>query len=857
MKKIALLFGFCFFLASVLTAQDKKPLTYFLPDINYDKDIPSPEEFLGYQIGEWHISHDQQLAYMRKLAELSPRVKLQEIGRTYEGRPTINLIITSEKNHENLDEIQAQHTALSDPARSAEVDIKDLPTVLYQGFSIHGNEPSGGNAAPLVAYYLVAGKGREVEEILDNVVIIFDPVYNPDGFNRFSSWANTHKNKNLTAIGLDREYNEAWPRGRTNHYWFDLNRDWMPLQHPESRGRLKVFHEWKPNVLTDHHEMGTNSTFFFMPGEPTRVHPITPKGNQELTEAIGNFHAATLDEIGSLYYSKEGYDDFYYGKGSTYPDANGCIGILFEQASSRGHLQETANGLMSFAFTVRNQVRTALSTHEACVKLRPDIKSFQREFYLEAMAEAQTDERKAFVFGEAFDKSKTDHFIEILRQHKIDVFQLGAQVESEGKSFNPEHAFVVPLEQTQYRFIRGLFETLTTFEDSLFYDISAWTMPMAFNLPYAAVNSRVFKPELLGAKVEGLRPNRRHIEPDYSEYAYVFEWDEYYAPKAANFLLSSGLRLDVANQPFVTNGRRFPQGTIIVPLQNQPKNPDQIYQLIREASKQGQMLIYDVDSGLTPDGPDLGSNSVSHLRKPEVLLVIGDGTSSSDAGEVWHLLDQRYDIVVTKVESNNLGRADLGRFNTLVLVDGSYNGLSEATVNRIRTWVQEGGTVIGFKRAITWLNRNKIGSVTIKRNERTATDSRRPYNMARRDGGGTVVGGAIFEAKADLSHPLLYGYRRDKLPVFRRGTLLLEPGKNPYSSPLIYTDDPLLSGYINRQNLENLKNTASIVVSGTGSGRVIFMADNTNFRAFWFGTNKLFANAIFFGHTISGSTLER
>lgn len=360
MKKLYFLwFAFAFF--SIAHAQ-KKDLNYYLPAIKYDAAIPTPEEFLGYQIGEWHISHDQQYSYLKKLAGLSPRIILKEHARSYEHRPLVHLIITSPANHSRLEEIKTRHLAISDPERSGEVDIADAPVVIYQGFSIHGNEPSGANAAPLVAYYLAAAQGPEIDRMLDEMIILLDPSFNPDGLNRFASWVNTHKNVNLATDPDDREYNEAWPRGRTNHYWFDLNRDWLPVQHPESKGRIEVFHDWKPNVLTDHHEMGSNSTFFFMPGEPTRVHPLTPKKNQELTSKIGSFHAAALDEIGSLYYSGEGYDDFYYGKGSTYPDINACIGILFEQGSARGHLQATDNGLLSFPFAIRNQVTAALST---------------------------------------------------------------------------------------------------------------------------------------------------------------------------------------------------------------------------------------------------------------------------------------------------------------------------------------------------------------------------------------------------------------------------------------------------------------------------------------------------------------
>src|SRR5690606_10462510 len=200
-----------------------------------------------------------------------------------------------------------------------------------------------------------AATGPEADAILNNVVVLLDPVLNPDGLNRFAHWVNSNRSKNINADPATREHSETWPGGRTNHYWFDLNRDWLPVQHPESQGRIRQFHKWKPNVVLDFHEMGTNSTFFFQPGIPSRNNPLTPKRNFELTAEIAKYNAAGMDEIGSLYYTRQSFDDFYYGKGSTYPDGNGSIGILFEQASSRGHIQESVNGLVTFPFTIKNQ----------------------------------------------------------------------------------------------------------------------------------------------------------------------------------------------------------------------------------------------------------------------------------------------------------------------------------------------------------------------------------------------------------------------------------------------------------------------------------------------------------------------
>lgn len=840
----------------------QQALTYYLPDIEYDQSIPSPKEFLGYQIGEWHLSHDQQYMYLKQLAAASPRIQLVEYARSYEHRPLVYLIITSEENQKNLEAIKQEHLALSD-GTGGNKNVSNMPLVLYQGFNIHGNEPSGGNAAVLVAYYLAAGKSADLDRLLKETVILLDPCLNPDGFHRFSTWVNMHKNKNLTADSQDREYNESWPRGRTNHYWFDLNRDWLLVQHPESQGRIQAFHEWKPNILTDHHEMGTNSTYFFMPGEPKRTNPITPTKNQDLTRKIGTYHAAALDKIGSLYYSEEGFDDFYLGKGSTYPDANGCIGILFEQASSRGHLQESINGPLSFPFTIRNQVTTALSTQKAGLEMRKELLSFQQEFYDSAIKEAKDDTRKAFIFGDAKDQAKVGHLVEILQRHQIEVFELGQRIEVNRQVFEPGSAYIVPLAQNQYRMIRGIFETLTTFNDVIFYDVSSWTLPLAFNIPYEALDKKEFTPALKGKQVIGLDNPYATINPAKSAYAYLFNWSEYYAPKALNYLLKQGLRAKVANEPFKSSGIEFDRGAILIPVANQNKNADEIHALIKTAAQESSLTIHKIETGHVTGGIDLGSSRFSPLQRPRVLLLVGNGVSSYEAGEVWHLLDQRYDMEVVKTELDDFHRRDLSKYNSIVMVDGSYSNMQPSGLENLKNWVREGGTLIASKRAVSWANNAGLANVSFKSDSKkqngkpSVISERRPYGTLSRDAGERVIGGAIFEVKLDLSHPIAYGFSRERLPVFKRGTMTILPSKNVYATPSIYTSTPLISGYSSKDNIEKIKNTAAIIISGIGSGKVICFADNPNFRAFWFGTNKLFANALFFGATISSSAVEK
>ena len=836
-------------------------LTYYLPDIKYDSAIPTPKSILGYQMGDWHISHDQLVNYMRILADKSDRVTLEEYARSHEQRPLILLTITSKKNHQNLKAIQKQHLALCNPDQSAKIDIASMPAVVYQGYSIHGNESSGANAAVLVAYYLAAGQGKEVESLLDELVILVDPCFNPDGLHRFSTWVNMHKSKNKVSDPQSREFNEVWPGGRTNHYWFDLNRDWLLVQHPESQGRIQKFHQWKPNILTDHHEMGSNASYFFQPGVASRTNPITPQKNQDLTEKIATFHAKQLDQIGSLYYSKESFDDFYYGKGSTYPDVNGCMGILFEQASSRGHLRETDNGLLSFPFTIRNQVRTSLSTQKAGRALRKDLLEFQRNFYQNAQKEAQQSKVKGYVFGEQYDVQRLKEFVHHLEQHQIEVHQIKKDIRIAGNEFKKDYAFLVPMAQDQYRLIRAIFEKTTSFKDSLFYDVSSWTLPLAYNLDYAPLENKNIG-GLAGAKVKSKDIFQQNFNIVKSDYAYLFKWDNYYAPNALNELLLNKLNVNVSMKPFSATTTQglidFEAGTIRIAVQNQLKNPVEIYQLMKQISQKNQLKIYTANTGLTPTGIDLGSPSFRKVKPVKVLLLVEDGVNSYDAGEVWHLLDQRYDMQLTMIASAELSGIDLSKYSSLVMVDGFYGSIEKSGIEKLKSWLSAGGTLIAMKRAARWAKSKGLAALKFKSKKASKKkQAARAYKHLAPDNGSKFIGGAIFETELDISHPLGFGYHKAILPIFRRGTLFFEPSKNPYAMPLRYTSKPLLSGYISKDNLTLIQSSASIIVSRLGAGKIICMADNPNFREFWYGTNKLFANAIFFGNLISGQATEQ
>ena len=577
-------------------------MSYYLPELDYNPDIPTPEEFLGWQIGDWHISHDLLQAYMRVLAGSSDRITLVEIGKTYEQRPLLNLIFTSPENQGRLEELRELHANWNLPDGGlGDGDIDRVPAVLYQGFSIHGNEPSGANAAPMVAYYLAAAPMSEVAEVLEHNIVVFDPSYNPDGLNRFASWVNSHKNKALTADPADEEYNEAYPRGRSNHYWFDLNRDWLPVQHPESRARIEAFHHWRPNLLTDHHEMGKDATFFFMPGESTRVHPSTPQINQDLTTRIGTYHSAALDKIGSLYYSGEGYDDFYYGKGSTYPDVHGAVGILFEQASSRGHVQETENGLLTFAFTIRNQVTTALSTLKAFGEMRNELLAYQREFNIGGVT------RDGYVIEADNDPGRARELANILSRHALAVQHTGSGV---------DEAYYIP----KTPFSTAAFEPILEFEDSLFYDVSTFSLPMAFNLPYTEVKGGAPGGRQWTAFDRDAVP--AEVDHSVATYAYLLPSNDYYSTKAIYQLMDKGVRVKVSDQPFaIGSGKNtFGRGTAMIPVANQDMSPEELHGIITEVENATHLDIIPSGSGTVDAGGLMFGSRAAYqtLRKPEI-----------------------------------------------------------------------------------------------------------------------------------------------------------------------------------------------------------------------------------------------
>jgi hypothetical protein len=826
-------------------------LGYYMPkEISYNQSIPTPKQFFGHEVGEWHLTHDKLYFYMLELSKLSDRAIWEEYGRSYEGRPLGQLIISSPENIKNLEQLRQQHLLLCDPSKSDNADVKNMPVFIKLGYGVHGNESSGQNASALTAYYLIAGVGSQIDEILKNEVILIDPALNPDGMQRHSTWVNFAKSLDNNPDPNSWEFSEPFPGGRTNHYWFDLNRDYIMLQHPESIGRVAAFYRWRPNINNDHHEQGPNATFFFQPGIQSRNNPLTPAGNQELTAEIGKFHEKYLNSIGSLYFTEESYDDFYVGKGSSYPDIHGSVGILYEQAGVKGHSREVPGGILTFPFAIRNQFTVSLSTIEAGLKMKEKLLDSQRRFYKDAISQADKYPVKAFIFTEPSDNARTGEFIKNLLRHQIKVYRMARDITKNGVEYKSESSYVVPLKQNEYLFVRSLFEPVKEFTDSTFYDVSTWVLPMSFNIPYTAVSLPVEMQGLTGPEITETPVLKGRLLATRDAYAYLFEWNEYFTPKALYILQTHGVITRVATDKFTSftgnDKKEFSYGTIMVSAYGQPLSRDEIFTLLESVAKECGITVYGVSTGLTPKGIDLGSNAFIVLKKPSVLMITGEGTNSSDEGEIWHMFDTRFNIPVTMATAARVNSMDLDRYNVLI-VTGSPD-ISPAGIDNIKSWNRKGGTIIAYESGNNWLVRNKLADIEFLP---SASNKRSSGIYANRSGDSQVqlIPGSVFEVFLDITNPLCYGYSRTTLPVFKTGSAAAKKDPGIYNNPGVYTANPLLSGYCTKENIERIKNSSFLSIHGN---RIISIYDNTNFRAIWFGTNKIFMNAVFFSQIMGG-----
>lgn len=832
------------------------PVQDYLPkNSEFNADVPLPSSSLGFEIGQRHIRHDQLRNYFYQLADHSKRVNITSMGKTYQQREQLLVTISSPENLVNLSTILSERDIFSQHKDAFKKQkAKNAPLVIWLGYSVHGDEISGANAAMIVAYYLAANTDKKITELLANTVIVIEPSANPDGMDRFVNWVSTYRNSSNNSDANHIEHHQSWISGRTNHFWFDLNRDWLLLSQQESQHRLKYFHQYQPHVVGDFHEMGHNNSYFFQPGVLSRTHPLIPKRNTELTTTLATFHARALDKKSRLYYSQENFDDFYYGKGSTYPDINGSIGILFEQASSRGMQQETINGLLTLEFSIENHVTTSLSTINGAWENRNQLKQFRSDFYQKSNKLAKKVNYSGYLLHESDDNFRMNALLSILAQHKIKVYALTDDFELKEQKYTKGTSYYLPLAQPQFRLIQALFNQQTNFKDNTFYDVSGWTIPLAMNIETTTLkHTRGLKlTNQAWSKSTQFTPNNNNM----SDYGYVFEWHHFLSPKLLNNLLSNDIKARVATKPFSSkiNGqiKDFKAGSIVIPAGIQKTKGWQ--KKLIAASNNTSITLYSIDTGLTIKGANIGSRSLKPLTKAKVLLLGGNGISQYEAGEVRFYLDETLNIPVTIIDHSRLKRVDLSSYSHIILVDGNYRYIGDKTTKKIKHWANNGGVIISQKRASAWLAKKEIlqAKFVTKAQINKLFDRE---NIHYRDKEALTsrkrVTGAIFQVELDTSHPLAYGYQKRLLPLFRNSNLIMEHPQQPFVTLAKYTSSPLLSGYTDKNLVNRLAQNAAIIAHNVGKGRVIATTEVLAFRGYWHGSAKLLANSLFFSKAFS------
>ena len=576
---------------------------------------------------------------------------------------------------------------------------------------------------------------------------------------------------------------------------------------------------------------------------------MIPQKNIDLTTQLGQFHAKTLTEKGAPFFTQESYDDFYPGKGSTYPDLQGSVGILFEQASARGGQLKTTEGMRTLQTGIDNQFRTAISTLIGAYSLKSELLKYKQDFFKNALTAANSENFKGYVLDFSGDIIKGQKMADYLSIHKIKVDMLKSDLRIDKKTFKAHAALYIPLIQKQYTLIKSLFNTDKHFKDNTFYDVSAWNIGMAWGIDYAQVKST--------PDTETIQWPKAHNSYNKNVLAYAFNWQDGNAPAALNYLQNHGILAKVASKSFDAkdNGKNitFSPGTIIIPTTN--NGNEKIMQALSDMSTFFQVSSIALTTGLNEQGIDLGSPAITTLKQPKVLLLMGEGVNSYQAGSIWHLFDTSIGLPLTKIRKTQLKNIEIEKYTHLILPSGNYNSVTEQTTNKINNWVKQGGQLITLQKSAQWAEKNIQKITTTEKAE--AKVENKPYGDFEADLAKNTIGGAIISAHADLTHPLGFGMKHKIQYLLLKGNAFLQASKNAYATPLKATEKALAAGYISEEKLKQVNKASMLIAERLGQGTVIKFGFNPSFRGFWLGTQNWLVNAVFFSSLIEKTELPK
>lgn len=857
----------------------------FWPNANYDPSIPTFEEVLGYAPGNKITWHRDTIAYFNALQAAAPdRVTITEYARSWQGRELIYAVISSPANMANLDQIKADMARLADPretdAETAAEIIADLPAVTWLSYSVHGNEISPTDAAMLTAYHLLASRGDDrVADILNDTVVVIDPLQNPDGRDRFIHQFTTAMGLVPDSDRLSAEHNEPWPGGRTNHYMFDMNRDWFIQSQPETVGRAAAMLEFYPVAYVDAHEMGSDGTYYFAP-EAVPYNPHLAQDQRDSLELFGRTNAGHFDRFGIDYFTREVYDAFYPGYGASWPSYFGSIAMTYEQASTRGLVFRQYDGVeVPYRYTVRNQFITSLGTAET---VQVNREKFLTDFYnyrVTAIEEGEEQDIRSYIIPAQADQSAADKLAGLLGRQGIEVDRATASFNACGESYEPG-TYVIRLDQPSKRFIRTLLDVDVPMEDDFLaeqerrraenlpdeiYDVTGWSLPLMFNIESNACN-RTPNGDFLRHGTDLIQPGS--VVGGAATVSYLVPWGEASAARFLTGALRAGLAVKSNDKAFTNLGNDYPAGSLIIDIAD---NPDNLFAIVSNlASETGAEVIAVNDSWVT-DGPNFGSANVVRLNAPKIAMAWDEPTNSYSAGAARFIIEQQFGYPVTPIRVDDLAGADLRRYQVLILpvVNGSYQSeLGESGIENISEWVRRGGVVISLGNATRFLADPDVDLLSVRR-ERAVVEVEEPEE----EDGATVEGqylteeqqyrdltvaledspypvaGVLVRADVHPEHWLSAGVA-PVLNVLARGTDIYTPvrindGVNVarFQGP----DDLVSSGYLWDENRRQLAYKPFVIQESHGAGEVIAFTQDPTVRAYLDGLNVIMMNAIFRG----------
>jgi hypothetical protein len=812
--------------------------------ITYAQQLQSPEQFLGYKPGTHFTPHYKIAAYVRAVAQAKPTmVKVEKYGETYEGRELLLAYIASPENMQRLDAIRTNNLQLAGTAQGTG-SAGNSPAIVWLSYNVHGNEPSSSEAAMLTLFALVDPANTQTKDYLKNTVIIIDPCLNPDGRDRYVNWYNSVASKSPDVNPQSREHNEPWPQGRSNHYNFDLNRDWAWQTQIETRQRMVKYNQWLPQVHVDFHEQFYNNPYYFAPAAEPFHEVITP-WQREFQNIIGKNHAKYFDEHGWLYFTKENFDLLYPSYGDTYPTYSGAIGMTYEQGGhSRGGLavRTAAGDTLTLVDRVQHHFTTSISTIEVASQNAAKLVGEFKKFYDESRT-GKGNPIKTYVMT-SDNREKIDKLAELLSLNGIEYGKLRSDafkaidystsknVKAELKKYN----IAVSSSQPRSVLAKVLLDPNTVLPDSNTYDITAWALPYAHG-----VDAYLSKEVLPIDPVTSLNTVAKFQS---SNYGYVIAYRSAASAKIMAAMLKEGIRIRYSEQAFTINNKKYDRGTLVVLKQG---NKGDVYERLLALSQLHKIDVEPIVSGLMEQGPDIGSQYVRYVQTPRVALVTGEQVSSLAAGEVWHFFEQSIEYPVSLINAADLGNINLGEFNVIILPNGNYRGITDKNTNqKLKDYVQAGGKIIALENAVRQMAGNDWGlkmKEEEKKDEKSDYSDLKKYANREREGLVNNIPGAIYRVQLDETHPLAFGLDTAYYTLKTDATVYqyLKDGWNVG----YFKTGNYVTGFAGINVKQKLVDGLDFGVQEMGRGSVIYFMDDPLFRQFWENGKLLFSNAVF------------